>query len=106
MKHTGILFYVEGEYVTKGDWQGCLDPADENWTFFENADLHPFGKRFFTAWCTCRELTQSDIHDCAMQIVQVIDWLRQERNWCGFDATLWLHTNTSKPRKMFQWEIC
>ena len=29
MKRTGLNFYVEGEFVREGDWQGCDDPADE-----------------------------------------------------------------------------
>ena len=106
MKRTGLNFYVEGQYVTDSDWQDLADPRDQDWIPFQNSDLHPFRKRFFTAWSQHTELTKHDIHDLALHIINLIDWLRQERDWTGFCATLWLHEGTSRPQRMFQWELC
>jgi hypothetical protein len=106
MKCTGISFYVEGEYVTESDWHPLADPKDQDWIPFDNSDIHPWSKPFFTAWSQFDELTEKDVQEMADQIVEVINWLYQERDWVGFCATLWLHRGQGKPQRMFRWEIC
>jgi len=106
MKRTGVECHVEGEYVLEPDWKGYDDPNNENWQPFDNADIHPFGKPFFTAWSQFDVLTDKDRDELTDQIITVIDWLRQERDWCGFDATLWLHRGTELPVRIFRWQVC
>ena len=113
MKRTGLSFSVEGEYVTEGDYKvrtdegGFMDPSDQNWIPFSNADIHPFGKPTFTAWSQFSDLNKQDIQELTDQVVQVIDWLRQERDWALFDATLWLHRGKDDdPLRVFRWELC
>ena len=113
MKRTGLSFYVEGEYVTESDYRprtntsGFTDPSDQDWIPFSNADIHPFGKPTFTAWSQFSDLNEKDTQELTDQLVQVINWLYQERDWILFDATLWLHRGkASKPRRMFRWELC
>jgi len=106
MKRTGLEFYVIGEYVTAFDWEGHTDPGDENWLPFDNADIHPFSKTFFTAWSQFDDLTDLDRAELANEIVAVINWLRHERDWYGFNATLWLHRGTESPVRIFHWELC
>jgi len=109
MKKTGLMFYVEGEYVTESDYDPHTnEPTEQNWTPFDNADLHPFNKPYFTIWSQFSKLIQKDREEIAGKLlVELIDWLRQERDWVLFDATLWLHRGSEdKPIKMFHWELC
>ena len=75
MKRTGLNFCVEGEYVTEFDWRPLADPKDQDWIPFDNSDIHPWGKPFFTAWSQFSQLTEKDVQEMADQIVEVIDWL-------------------------------
>lgn len=113
MKRTGLSFYVEGEYVTESDYRlrtdegGFMDPKDQDWIPFSNVNIHPFGKPTFTAWSQFSDLNEKDIQELTDQVVQVIDWLRQERDWALFDAILWLHRGEhDDPLQVFHWELC
>lgn len=106
MKQTGLLFYVEGEYVTESDWEGCDDPGDEEWVCFSNEDIHPFGKQYFTAWSQFREINEKDEAELIEEIVAVVDWLYRERDWAGFNAVLWLHRGKDLPERVYGWEMC
>jgi hypothetical protein len=108
MKHTGLDFYVEGQYVSQSDYVLILfDPVEQRWTPFDNADIHPFGKRFFTIWSQFTNLSEEDITRMAQEAATIIDWLRQERGWELFDATLWLYQGEdNRPKRMFRWDLC
>ena len=107
MKQTGLNFYVEGEYVAESDWRGWDDPGNEDWQLFDNANIHPFGERFFVAWSQFRNLTDKDKKELTEQIITVVEWLYHELDWRGFDASLWLHYGEGKkPERVFRWELC
>jgi len=107
MKRTGLSFYVEGEYVRESDWKEVNDPNDQDWIPFDNVDIHPFKRPYFTAWSQFSELTDDDYEELTDVIVTVIDWLYQELDWGGFYATLWLYRGEEqKPKKVFLWELC
>jgi len=106
VKRTGLHFYVTGEFVHERDYVTGLDPSSQNWKDFDNEDLHPFGKKTFTAWCQFDEVRDSDLEEMVDQIVAVVDWLRLEKDWTAFVADLWWRRGPEKKdEKVFSWNL-
>ena len=100
MATIGYHFYVEGEFCKR--LRGLPDPSDEDWEVFVTPDLHPFGKDAFTVWVSnFREHCDEAREKAAERAIEVVEWIRGERNWEGFDANLYLAN-----RKIFSWELC
>ena len=96
----GYVYFVEGEYV--GHLEGHDDPADEDWKFFEMRDLHPAGQDFFTVWSQFKD--GSGLGECDRRARGVVEWMRGEKHWDGFIATLW---RRARPRdvRVATWEL-
>lgn len=107
MKKTGLRFYIEGEYCRNLLY--LPDPNNENWVPFRNEDMHPSNQSHFTIWSDFAH-PLSVLHErtgMIREIVTVINWLRDELDWEGFCATLWLRRGgDNKDEVVMRWELC
>lgn len=98
MRKTGITFIVEGEYATDVDENGELI----DWQPFETKDLRTDGKNSITIWSQLTAIDDQELADMVNRAVVVVDWLREERGWIGFDAGLY---RQSTSECVFSWEL-
>ncbi len=98
MRKTGIRFFVEGEYATRLDENGEF--AD--WQPFETRDLRADGKEEIIIWSQFDGIDAEELECMISRAVNVIDWMREERGWDGFNASLYRSTTNER---VFSWEI-
>lgn len=99
---TGFIFRVEGIYV--GTLEYYDDPKDEDWQEFSTRDLHPAGKPQFTIWVDTGEPDEVDRHDAIARAITIVNWMRGEKGWEGFHATLSMRTRDGY-QPVYQWEL-
>lgn len=100
-KRIGLSFYIEGEYCKRT----TDDPNDADWIPFDNRDIHPKKKKTFTVWSQFEDLNEKDKEDLINTIVTVINWLRDDNDWEGFCANLWLSRGEYKDQKVYSWNL-
>lgn len=103
MLQTGLSFYISGEYSKDIHPD---DPEKATWEMFTTTDIHPAGKEYFTAWSQFTEITDEDRERMVDEVSIVIDWIRKDRGWDGFVATLWQYRGDQKPLQVNRWELC
>lgn len=101
MKRTGLQFYIEGEY--------CKDPNDDpdkqEWIPFDTGDLHPGRKRYITVWSQFSEPDQAEVEKLAERAIHIIEYFRDEMDWTGFVASLWLKQAGDRDRRIMNWDL-
>ena len=105
MFKVGYRFTVEGYYCVH--LQGLPDPNDEDWQLFDLDDLHPGRKNVITVMVAnydtpCEAAKQEAVE----RAVHVVEWMRGEKGWQGFDAKLWLLKGQNPDGRVFRWELC
>lgn len=101
----GYRFTVRGEYCVH--LLGLPDPNDEDWELFELCDLHPGRMDVITVMVAnynapCEAAKEEAIE----RAVHVIEWMRGEKGWQGFDAHLWTCKGDDLHERAFRWELC
>lgn len=88
LDETRFAFYVCGAFCKQKDQDPDADPDSWSWEPFTNQDLHPSGSDFFVMPVPVKVAGAKG--QALQEVATVIDWLRKDRGWVGFDATLYL----------------
>ena len=105
MFKVGYRFTVAG--AACAHWLGLPDPCDENWELFELCDLHPGKKDYIVVMVANYDAPCASAQQKAVErAVHVIEWMRGEKGWQGFAASLWLCNQHNPDQRVFRWELC
>jgi hypothetical protein len=102
-ERVGYVFYVEGEYCE--NLQDLPDPADEDWVPFQMQDLHPGGEDRIAIWTHYSEPCPEAEEEAIAKAITIVEWMREEKDWEGFDASLWLWRGEQAHKRVFRWEL-